>query len=155
MRIYHNPKCSKSRQTLALINERNKEVEIIEYLKKPLGFDDLEMILIMLSISPADLVRKNEDIWKENYKGKDLKDDEIIQAMVDHPKLIERLIRKNKFWEDYFFYYHKKYEKNNRKDNIVLKEITYKNGFISRAPDNDERVQNPPRPLSIVVDLYK
>jgi len=92
MRIYHNPKCSKSRQTLDLINERNKEVEIIEYLKKPLGFDDLEMILIMLSISPADLVRKNEDIWKENYKGKDLKDDEIIQAMVDHPKLIERPI---------------------------------------------------------------
>ena len=92
MRIYHNPKCSKSRQTLALIQGEGKEIEIIEYLKNPPGFKDLELILIMIGIKPIDLVRTNEQIWKENYKGKELKDDEIIQAMVDSPKLIERPI---------------------------------------------------------------
>ena len=92
MRIYHNPKCSKSRQTLALIQGKGKEIEIIEYLKNSPRFDDLELILLMLGIKPIDLVRTNEQIWKENYKGKELKDDEIIQAMVDSPKLIERPI---------------------------------------------------------------
>jgi len=92
MKIYHNPRCSKSRQTLTLIQERGKEIEIIEYLKNPLTFEDLELILVKLSISPIELVRNKEEIWKENYKGKELKDNEIIQAMVDNPKIIERPI---------------------------------------------------------------
>ena len=92
MKIYHNPKCSKSRTTLTLIQEKSKEVEIIEYLKNPLTFEDLELILVKLSISPIELVRNKEEIWKENYKGKTLMDDEIIQAMVDNPKIIERPI---------------------------------------------------------------
>ena len=92
MKIYHNPRCSKSRQTLTLIQERGKEIEIIEYLKNPLTFEDLELILVKLSISPIELVRNKEEIWKENYKGKTLMDDEIIQAMVDNPKIIERPI---------------------------------------------------------------
>ena len=92
MKIYHNSRCSKSRQTLSLIQEKGKNIEIIEYLKNPLKFEDLELILLKLSISPIDLVRKKEEIWKKNFKGKELKDNEIIQAMVDHPKLIERPI---------------------------------------------------------------
>jgi len=92
MKIYHNPRCSKSRQTLTLIQERGKEIEIIEYLKNPLTFEDLELILVKLSISPIELVRNKEEIWKENFKGKELKDNEIIQAMVDNPKIIERPI---------------------------------------------------------------
>ncbi|HJM16387.1 MAG TPA: arsenate reductase, partial [Flavobacteriales bacterium] len=68
MKIYHNPRCSKSRQTLTLIQERGKEIEIIEYLKNPLTFEDLELILVKLSISPIELVRNKEEIWKENYK---------------------------------------------------------------------------------------
>ena len=92
MKIYHNPRCSKSRQTLTLIQERGKEIEIIEYLKNPLTFEDLELIVVKLSISPIELVRNKEEIWKENYKGKTLMDDEIIQAMVDNPKIIERPI---------------------------------------------------------------
>ena len=92
MKIYHNPRCSKSRQTLSLIQEKGKKIEIIEYLKNPPKFENLELILVKLSISPIDLVRRKEEIWKENFKGKELKDDEIIQAMVDHPKIIERPI---------------------------------------------------------------
>ena len=92
MRIYHNPRCSKSRQTLTLIQEKGNKIEIIEYLKNPPKFEDLELILVQLSISPIDLVREKEEIWKENFKGKELKDDEIIQAMVDNPKIIERPI---------------------------------------------------------------
>ena len=92
MKIYHNTRCSKSRKTLTLIQEKSKEVEIIEYLKNPLTFEDLELILVKLSISPIELVRRKERIWKENYKGKTLKDDEIIQAMVDYPKIMERPI---------------------------------------------------------------
>ena len=92
MKIYHNSRCSKSRQTLALIREAGENPEIVEYLKSPPRFDDLQMILIRLSVSPIDLIRKNEDNWKKKYKGKGLKDDEIIQAMVDNPKLIQRPI---------------------------------------------------------------
>ena len=92
MKIYHNPRCSKSRQTLTLIQEKGEEVEIIEYLRNPLTFEDLEVILVKLAISPIDLIRNKEEIWKEEYKGKELKDDEIIQAMVNHPKIMERPI---------------------------------------------------------------
>ena len=92
MKIYHNPRCSKSRQTLTLIQEKEKEVEIIEYLRNPPTFEDLEVILVKLAISPIDLIRNKEEIWKEEYKGKELKDDQIIQVMVDNPKIMERPI---------------------------------------------------------------
>jgi arsenate reductase len=92
MKIYHNPRCSKSRQTLALLESKTSNFEIIEYLKEPLKFDDIELLLVKLGIKPIDLVRKNEPIWKENYKNKNLSDDEIINAMVDNPKLMERPI---------------------------------------------------------------
>lgn len=92
IKIYHNPRCSKSRQTLALIEEKTSEFEIIEYLKKPLPFDALELILAKLNLNPIDIVRKNEQIWKENYKGKEMTGNEIISALVDNPKLMERPI---------------------------------------------------------------
>ena len=92
MKIYHNPRCSKSRKTLSLIQENRKEVEIIEYLENTLAFEDLELILVKLGISPIQLVRVKEEIWRENYKGKEMNDDEIIKAMVDNPKIIERPI---------------------------------------------------------------
>jgi len=92
MKIYYNPRCSKSRQTLALIQEKGQEVEIIEYLKDTLSFEDLALILEMLNIQPIELIRKNELIWKENYRGKQMTDDEIINAMRENPKLIERPI---------------------------------------------------------------
>ncbi len=92
MKIYHNPRCSKSRQTLQLINDAKKEVEIIEYLKTPPTFKELKSIIKMLGISPEQLLRKNEAVFKEQYKGKSFSDDEWINIMVAYPKLIERPI---------------------------------------------------------------
>ena len=92
MKIYHNPRCTKSRQTLKLINDAGKEVEIIEYLNTPPTFDELKAIIGKLGISPEQLLRKGEAIFKEQFKGKSLSDDEWIQAMIDHPKLMERPI---------------------------------------------------------------
>ncbi len=98
MKIYHNPRCSKSRQGLAILQEAKVDFEIIEYLKTPLSEKELKAILSKLKIDAIDLIRKNETIWKENYKGKELSNEQIIKAMVENPKLIERpiVIHKNK-----------------------------------------------------------
>jgi arsenate reductase len=90
--IYHNPRCSKSRQGLALLEDSGKEFEIIKYLEDQLSVAILEDIITKLNIHPIDLIRKNEAIWKSDYKGKTLSDKEIIDAMVANPKLIERPI---------------------------------------------------------------
>ncbi|WP_299620276.1 arsenate reductase (glutaredoxin) [uncultured Tenacibaculum sp.] len=92
IKIYHNPRCSKSRQGLAILEESKKEFTVVKYLNETLNKTELKEIISLLNIAPIDLVRKNESIWKENYKGKDLIDDEIITAMVENPKLIERPI---------------------------------------------------------------
>ena len=90
--IYHNPRCSKSREGLQLLEAQGATLEIVKYLDTPLTKSKLKDILNALNIAPISLVRKNEQIWKDNYKGKALSDDEIINAMVEHPKLIERPI---------------------------------------------------------------
>jgi len=92
MKIYHNPRCRKSREGLAILKEMNQDFEIVEYLKNPPSFEELKELIKKLNIKPIELVRKNEAIWKENYKGKELTDDEIITAMTENPKLIERPI---------------------------------------------------------------
>lgn len=90
--IYHNPRCTKSRQGLAVVEASGQERKVIKYLKEALTFSQLEELITTLDIAPIELVRKNEAIWKQNYKGKDLTDQEIIEAMVENPKLIERPI---------------------------------------------------------------
>jgi arsenate reductase len=92
MKIYHNPRCSKSRQGLALLQDAKVDFEVIEYLKEPLNFEDIKSLIEKLKISPIDLIRKNEAAWKENFKGNELSDKELIEAMVAYPKLIERPI---------------------------------------------------------------
>ena len=92
IKIYHNPRCRKSREGLQILEASGKPFEIVQYLKEVPSFDELKSIINLLGISPMELVRKNEAIWKENFKGKDLSDDQIIQAMIDNPKLIERPI---------------------------------------------------------------
>lgn len=92
MKIYHNPRCTKSRQTLALLQENGVEPQVVEYLKELLSVEELKELISLLGITPLELVRKNEIIWKEQFKGKELSDDEVIQAMVKNPKLIERPI---------------------------------------------------------------
>ena len=90
--IYHNPRCRKSREGLTVLEESGQAFEIVKYLDQPLSKTDLEEIISKLGIKPIDLIRKNEAIWKSDYKGKDLSDDAIISAMVEHHKLIERPI---------------------------------------------------------------
>ena len=96
IKIYHNPKCRKSREGLQLLKESKQEFKIIEYLKEAPSFDELKSIIHLLGIPPLELIRKNESIWKKNYKGKELTNDEVIRAMTEHPKLIERPIVINK-----------------------------------------------------------
>jgi arsenate reductase (glutaredoxin) len=92
MKIYHNARCSKSRQTLDLIRKAGIEPEIVDYLNDTPSEQELSELVRMLGISPEQLVRKGEDVFKEKFKGRELSDQEWISAMVAHPKLIERPI---------------------------------------------------------------
>jgi arsenate reductase len=92
IRIYHNPRCSKSRQGLALLKDSGQEFEIIKYLEEELTILQLEGIILKLQIEPIELVRKNEAIWKSDYKGKILSNKDLVEAMIANPKLIERPI---------------------------------------------------------------
>ena len=98
IKIYHNPRCTKSRQGLAIVENTGKDFEVVKYLDTIPSEKELKEIIQLLNIAPIDLVRKNEKIWKENYKGKELSDKEIILSMLQNPKLIERpiVINKNK-----------------------------------------------------------
>ncbi|NNL02921.1 MAG: arsenate reductase (glutaredoxin) [Eudoraea sp.] len=92
IKIYHNPRCRKSREGLALVESSGKDFEIINYLEEVPSKDELRKVLEYLTLSPEQLVRKNEAIWKEKFKGENLSDDQIIDAMLEYPKLIERPI---------------------------------------------------------------
>lgn len=96
IKIYHNPRCRKSREGLQILEESGKDFEIVKYLENTPTKEELSDIIELLGIKPIDLVRKNESIWKENYKNKQLSDKEIITAMTENPKLIERPIVVNK-----------------------------------------------------------
>lgn len=90
--IYHNPRCSKSREALALLEEKNADIEIIKYLDNIPTEKEFEMLLAKLNIKPFELVRKTEKIYKEQYKNLNLNDREWIKVMLENPKLIERPI---------------------------------------------------------------
>jgi arsenate reductase len=91
--IYHNPRCSKSRQTLALLQENNIEPEIVLYLEDTPNADTIKTLLGQLGIGARELLRKGEDAYKENnLKDTSLSDQQLIDAMAAHPKLIERPI---------------------------------------------------------------
>lgn len=92
MKIYHNPRCRKSRETLQIIQDKNLEVEIVDYLNDTPSAQELKEILQKLGKKPEEIIRKGEAIFKEKFKGKTLSDNEWIQAMVENPKLIERPI---------------------------------------------------------------
>ena len=92
MKIYHNPRCRKSRETLELIHNKGIEPEVILYLETPPTKKELKDIIDMLGIEPTELLRKSESIYKEEFKDEKLSDAKWIDAMVKHPKLIERPI---------------------------------------------------------------
>jgi arsenate reductase len=90
--IYHNPRCSKSRATLALLQEQGVEPRVVEYLKTPPSRDELKAIVAALGIEPEQLVRKGEDIYKSAFAGRQLTAAQWLDALVQHPILIERPI---------------------------------------------------------------
>ncbi|ULC58326.1 arsenate reductase (glutaredoxin) [Flaviramulus sp. BrNp1-15] len=92
IKIYHNNRCSKSRCGLELLENSGKDYEIVKYLEDVPTKTELKNIIKLLGIKPIELVRKNEAVWKTEFKNKDLTDDLIIEAMVNNPKLIERPI---------------------------------------------------------------
>jgi arsenate reductase len=91
--IYHNPRCSKSRQTLQLLEDNGVSPEVVLYLETPPDTATLRSLLKKLAISPRELLRKSEDAYKENkLSDESLTDEQLLAAMVAHPKLIERPI---------------------------------------------------------------
>ncbi|SHI87716.1 arsenate reductase (glutaredoxin) [Flavobacterium terrae] len=90
--IYHNNRCSKSREGLCFLEDAKVEIEIVNYLEKSPKKREIKSLLKKLKYKPLELVRQKETIWIQNFKGKDLNDEEIIDAMVKYPTLIERPI---------------------------------------------------------------
>jgi arsenate reductase len=93
IKIYHNPRCSKSRQTLKILEEQGIQPDIIDYLKNKPNKEELKTVLTLLGMSPRDLMRKGETIYKElNLKDNTLSDEQLLNAMLENPILIERPI---------------------------------------------------------------
>jgi arsenate reductase (glutaredoxin) len=93
VKIYHNPRCTKSRQTLGLLEEKGINPEIIEYLKTPPSFQELSDIIKLLGIKPRELLRNKEVAYGENnLSDQSLSDDRVIKIMTENPILIERPI---------------------------------------------------------------
>jgi len=92
IKIYHNPRCRKSREALEIIRQAGYEPIIIEYLHDPPSYQELKDMLKNMGKKPEEIVRKGETIFKDNFRGKNLSDDEWIKVMIKNPKLIERPI---------------------------------------------------------------
>lgn len=92
LQVLHNPRCGKSRNCLAFLNESNNKYEVIHYLETPPTAEELKILLQKLKLSPIELVRQKEALWISQYKTQSLNDDDIINALVEHPILIERPI---------------------------------------------------------------
>ena len=92
IQIYHNSRCSKSREGLQILEESGIDFQIMDYMKEKLSVQELKELVEKLGINPIELVRKNETIWKENFKGKEISDAKILEAMAEFPSLIERPI---------------------------------------------------------------
>ena len=91
-KIYHNSRCKKSRAGLQYLQEKGIEPDIVEYLKNPIGEEEVKDLLIRLHKKPIDIIRTQEAIYKSNFKGKNFNDDEWVKILVENPKLIQRPI---------------------------------------------------------------
>jgi arsenate reductase (glutaredoxin) len=92
IKIYHNPRCSKSREALNILEAETTDFKVIKYLNEELNAKELSDIIKLLSIKPIELIRKNESLWKDNFKNLTFNDKELIDLMIKYPKLIERPI---------------------------------------------------------------
>ena len=91
-KVYHNPRCKKSRAGLQYLKDKGFEPEIVEYLKNPLTVNELKDILVKLDKKPEEILRKQEAVYKSDFKGKNFSDDEWMQILTEHPKLLQRPI---------------------------------------------------------------
>jgi arsenate reductase len=92
MKLYHNPRCRKSREGLCVLEEAGQDVEVVEYMKNPPSKAEMKDILKKLGINAEQLVRKGEKIFKEEFKEKSLTESQWIDAMIKYPNLIQRPI---------------------------------------------------------------
>jgi polyphosphate kinase len=90
MKIYHNPRCAKSREGLKYIEEKGFEVEIIDYMKSGITAREIKEFLYKSDLKVADIIRTSEELYRLEYKGKEFTEDEWIQILVENPKLIQR-----------------------------------------------------------------
>ena len=103
LKIYHNPRCKKSRAGLQFVKDRTNDFEIVEYLKNPISESELKELLMKLNKKPLEMVRTQEAIYKSDFKGKNFTDDEWVKIMTENPKLIKRpiVVKDNKaVWGD-------------------------------------------------------
>jgi len=91
-KVYHNNRCTKSRNALSFLEEKGIQFELVEYMNHPISAEELKKVIKLLGIKPEELIRKNEQEYKDQFKGKVLTDDEWIQVMIDFPKLMQRPI---------------------------------------------------------------
>ena len=98
IKIYHNPRCSKSREALAILEENGCKVNVVEYLKTPPDYNEIKDLLVRLNLKPQQIIRTGESLFKEKYKNKNFGDEEWIKILSENPILIERpiIVRKNK-----------------------------------------------------------
>jgi len=92
IKVLHNPKCSKSRECLLWLEETEKPFEIVPYLDKPLSRKELAALIRKLRVKPIEVVRTDEQVWKENFAGKTLTDEQVIDAIAENPILLQRPI---------------------------------------------------------------
>ena len=92
MILYHNPRCAKSREAKAILDEAGLEYQIVPYMQEPLSEEALSHLLQKLDIPAEQLIRTQEEVWKEEFKDKELTEPELILAMIEHPRLMERPI---------------------------------------------------------------
>lgn len=92
MKYYHNKRCAKSREGLALLQEQGHEPEIVLYMEEALSVETLRGLLRKLNMKAEALVRTQEAVWKEEYRDKELSEEEILYAMLEEPRLMQRPI---------------------------------------------------------------
>lgn len=92
IKIYHNPRCKKSRAGLSYLEGKGVEFEVVEYLKYPLTEEELKDILMKMNVTPTEIIREQEEIYKKQFKNMQFTDEEWIKILVENPKLIKRPI---------------------------------------------------------------
>ena len=92
MKIYHNPRCRKSREGLKYLQDKGIDVQIIDYLKNPVSFSELKEIVMKLGTKPIDIIRTQEEYYKKNLKGRNFTDEEWLKIIIENPKLLQRPI---------------------------------------------------------------